>query len=505
MPATASSPQTIVTHALAVSAGEVINAVRQNARHAFLLDAKLGDANTAPMPDTTIADVYDTALNSIHFKMSRIRTVLISIDHQHGSPLAQIAERANDAMARAAIINHHNRRPPLYSENTISTFIKLGCAKPNHSPIIRAAGHVVPPPVTNRIRNVDNIAGDIAAHLAASPEPQTAEQILRALRDRRKVLDHWPNLDFALVIRRLTDIWPDHRGRYHIDEKWSRFLSGQRLVTNTVIRILDRDQQPRTTAFLIDETEHLVRHLLPDGYNIPSAVRTSVYTSDEISRRDLATFGLRMWNDTPDAESMTSHWGSTDAFIRAFLTENGPATVNDIVHHMRETSNARDNTVRDLVYSNNSGQFLRLPDRRVAVNPVPPAHNPSTPSIKVVPDEHRQRPEPVLRESELVWLTHYVQALDDLEPPLPARAVLTGPRATGSTIDGCVDLTVVADERHWRSLEPRLKQLAAATSERVQTAPAMVSVVSFEAWERQQAGNEPESYYNIWIAPDEAP
>ena len=503
MPTTTNRTQTIVSDALAASADEVINSVRHNTRYPFLLDAKLGDANAEPMPDTVIADDYDTPLNSIGNKMTRIKTALVRADQQRGGPLAQIAERANDVMARAAIINLHNRRPPLYSENTISTFIKLSCAKPNHSPIIRAAGHVTPPPVVPRDHHVDPIVADIATHLARSPEPQSIEQIRQALRDRQADLDKWPQLDLTLLIRRVADIRPDGHGRYHFDENWSRFLSGQQLVTDTVLRILTREREPRTTTYLVDETEHLIRHLLPDGYNITNAVRNSVYTSELIEWHGPSTFRLVERASSPRPQQGVRRRGKTGKHIHAFLTDNGPAHTEDIIQHMQETFSTKETTIRDAIYRDTGDQFLRLGDRRVAANPVLPEHNPDTPTLVIVPDESLHRPAPVLRESELAWLTLYVRGLNELTPPLPCRVAITGPRAAGFTHEGdTLEITVVAKPDQPPDLKVQLEEVAAAATQAAPSVQPNISIVSPRQWERQQASERPGAHHNIWLAPD---
>ena len=505
MPTTANRTQTIVSDALAASADEVINYVQHNTRYPFLLDAKLGDAENEPMPDTAISNAYDIPLNSIGNKMARIRTALVRTDHQCGSPLTKVAARANDVMSRAAIINLHNRRPPLYSENTISTFVKLGCAKPNHSPIIRAAGHVAPPPVVPRNHHVDAIVADIATHLARSPEPQSVEQVRQALRDHQADLDKWPQLELTLLIRRLADIRPDDHGRYHLDENWCRFLSGQQLVADTVLRILTRDQEPRTTAYLVDETERLIRHLLPDGYNIPNAVRNSVYTSDLIEWHGPSTFRVVQRDYSPRPQQRVRRHGKTGNHIHAFLMDNGPAHTEDIIQHMLETFSVKETTVQDAVYRDTGDRFLRLADRRVAANPVPPEHNPDTPTLAIVPDECRQQPAPVLRESELAWLTRYARALDDLAPPLPARVALTGQRAAGFALDGPMEITVVVDDQDRLSLEPRLAEIAAATSRLVPSVRPNISILSPQQWAHQQDGESPEAHHNAWLATNTAP
>ena len=500
MSTTGNSPQTIVTDDLAASACDVINAVRHNTRYPFLLDAKLGDDSTAPLPDNTIADVYDTALNSIHNKMNRIRATLIRIDDQHGSPLGQIAERANDVMARAAIINLHNRRPPLYSENTISTFIKLGCAKPNHSPIIRAAGHVAPPPVVPRNHHVDSIVSDIATHLAKSPEPQNVEQIRQALEDRRADLDKWPHLELTLLIRRVADIRLDDHGRYRIDENWSRFLSGQQLVTDTVLRILTREREPRTTAYLVDETERLVRHLLPHGYNIPNAVRNSVYTSELIEWSGTSTFRFVERDSSARPQPRVRGRGQTSNHIHAFLMDNGPAHTDDIIQHMQKTFSTKETTIRDAIYRDTGKRFLRLEDRRMAANPAMPEYNPETPTLVIIPDQNFHRPAPVLMESELAWLTHFMRGLTEFEPPLPSKVIITGTRAAGFVHEGdTLEITVVAEPSHGPDLEPRLAECTAAATEAVPSVQPNIRIMSAQQWTQQLDGQVPVAHHNVWL------
>ena len=134
----------IVTDSLFSKAQSVIAQVRRSIQRPFLLDAKLGDHNNEPMSDTMIAEVYDIPFNSIGKFMAQITQALSRTDQQHGSPMAEITQRANDVIDRTAIPNRHHRRPTLYSESTIGAFIKLGSAVPQHSPLIRAAGYVSP-------------------------------------------------------------------------------------------------------------------------------------------------------------------------------------------------------------------------------------------------------------------------------------------------------------------------------------------------------------------------
>ena len=81
-----------------------------------------------------------------------------------------------------------------------------------------------------------------------------------------------------------------------------------------------------------------------------------------------------------------------------------------------------------------------------------------------IPDGHQLRPGPVLHRSDLLWLTRYVQALNDLTPLLPTRVTVTGPRATGSALDDPMEIAVVVNDDERPSLEPRLPEIAATAS-----------------------------------------
>lgn len=497
------TPGGIVPNEIRVAADEVIGHVRRNTPYQFLVDAKLGDANSGPIADTELASAHGTAPSTTSNRWTNIVKTLAQADQQHGQPLELIAQRANAVMAAAAIVNRHKRRPPLYSESTIGAFVQLGHATPEHSPLIRAAGYVSPPPATPLSHDIDFVITDIAAHMARSHEPQNTNEILRSLDHRQVALDKWPQLDLTLFIHRTTGITPDQTGLFHSDQPWNRFISSSQLVANTMLRILARDQKPRTTEYLTSEIERLVGHSLPPGYNTLSAVRAAASSSGEVTWHGLSTFGLRKWETAPTPRNIATRRRSTGDLIYTFLTQNGPATVEEIIEHVRRNSKAQKRTVQEAIKRDPANRFIRIHDGRMAANPIPYDCNPDGPAITVIPDGRQQGP--ALRESELAWLTRFLQGLAELTPPLPCRVALTGPRAAGSTPDGKVEITVVTDERHWSNLELRLMQLAAATSDPVASEPAIISVVSSEEWERQQAGKEPEAHYNIWLAPGTTP
>ena len=122
----------------------------------------------------------------------------------------------------------------------------------------------------------------------------------------------------------------------------------------------------------------------------------------------------------------------------------------------------------------------------------------------MVPDGQTRQPTPVLQTSELRWLTHYVQALNDLEPPLPSRGAITSPRAAGFASDDPMEITVVVDDRDRPDLESRLAQAAAVASEPVPPVRHQISLLSAEQWAERMDGATPEAHHNIWLAPNAA-
>ena len=94
------------------------------------------------------------------------------------------------------------------------------------------------------------------------------------------------------------------------------------------------------------------------------------------------------------------------------------------------------------------------------------------------------------------------KALNDLEPPLPSRVAITGPRAAGLASDDPMGITVVVDDRHRASLKSRLAQAAAVASESVPSVQPQISILSAEQWAERMDGETPEAHHNIWLAPD---
>ena len=494
----------IVAADLLDAAQKVIQRTKQDTPYPSLLDAKLGDANTGPMPDTAIATILDAPKGTIGYWLSPIIKALKDADQQLGSPLHQIAQRTNDAIAKAAIINRQNRRPPLYAEPTIRVLIKLGFATAKDAPLIRAAGYVNPPSVVPASHDIDDIMKDIAANMARARDPHSPEDILQSLRHRQDDLANWPELDLELFIRRVGGLLPDDQGLYQPDQPWGTLIRPSQLVAKTVLHVLERDQRPRSAPYLIDETRRLVGHHLPDGYNLPNAVHHFAYHSDEVTLQGRSTFGLRKWGTTrnvPNAPNVNEVPTTTGDHIYVFLMEHGPANINDAIEHALRTVGTERRTIQDVINHDHAKRFVRLPDRRVAANPFHKGLNPITTTLTVVPDGQQSRLGPILCQSELLWITHYVQALNKLAPPLPTRAALTGQRAAGFASDEPIEIVVVVDDHHGASLESRLAQPAAAASEAVPSVRHQISILSVEQWTERMDGATPEAHHNIWLAP----
>ena len=403
-------------------------------------------------------------------------------------------------MAKAAVINRHNRRPPLYSESIIKTFIELGCTEPEHSQVIRAAGYVFPPPTISMDHDIDFIIFDIATHLSRSHKPQNPLQMLDALSHRQDALARWPQLDLTLFIRRVAGINPNGEGRFDPDQPWGTFMGRQQLVANTMIRILSRDRQPRSTQYLTDEINRLVGHLLPDGYNTLNAIRNVTKASDEISWQGLATFGLKAWGADFSVRNKDRR-GRTSDLIYPYLVKHGPSDIDDVIEYVQRTTKAKRRTVADAINHDPENRFIRMDDQRIAANPVPRDYNPYGPALMVIPDAQQG---PVLRESELAWVTLYVRELNVLAPPLPSRVAVTGARAAGFALDDPMEITVVVDDYDRHSLELRLVQAAEVASEAVPSVQPHISILAPAQWERQLASERPGANHNIWLAPDTA-
>ena len=244
-------------------------------------------------------------------------------------------------------------------------------------------------------------------------------------------------------------------------------------------------------------------YILPDGYNILNAIRNVTSTTQEISWHGLSTFGLSEWKPAFSASGTSGAAAGTGDLVFAFLVKHGPADIDDVIKHVQRTTKAKTRTITDAMNNDPENRFISMENRRVAANPIPRDLNPQSPALTVITDA--QQKGPVLRESELLWLTHYMQALNDLTPPLPSCVAITGARAAGLAQSGPMDITVVVDPNDRPSLEPRLASIAAATSGLVPSVPPNIIILSPQQWANQQDGESPEAHHNAWLATNTAP
>ena len=141
----------------------------------------------------------------------------------------------------------------------------------------------------------------------------------------------------------------------------------------------------------------------------------------------------------------------------------------------------------------------------MAANPFHKGLNPDTTALTVVPDEQKSRLGPILRQSELLWLTNYVEALNGLVPPLPAQVAITGPRAAGFVSNEPMEITVVVVDDDRPTLEPRLADISAAASGMTPSVRPQISILSPQQWDFQRDGETIAAHHNAWLALGTAP
>ena len=236
--------------------------------------------------------------------------------------------------------------------------------------------------------------------------------------------------------------------------------------------------------------------ILPCPYSFPKKCAKS--------RQGPTTFGLRKWETAPVPKKPASRRGRTGDVVYALLLQDGPAIIDDVIKSLQKSTSIKERTIREAINRDPENRFVRIGDGRIAANPIPGSNNPNAPTLTVVPDGHTRQPTPVLQASELRWLTHYVQALNDLEPPPPSRAALSGPRAAGFALDDPMEIVVVVDDRSRANLESRLAQAAEVASESVPSVQPQISILSVEQWTKRMDGATPEAHHNLWLAPDTA-
>ena len=66
------------------------------------------------------------------------------------------------------------------------------------------------------------------------------------------------------------------------------------------------------------------------------------------------------------------------------------------------------------------------------------------------------------------------------------------------------EITVVADQRHWPDLDPRLADVAASATETAPSVRPNIRMLSTQQWAEKQAGETPVAHHNIWLSSDAA-
>lgn len=83
---------------------------------------------------------------------------------------------------------------------------------------------------------------------------------------------------------------------------------------------------------------------------------------------------------------------------------------------------------------------------------------------------------------------------------LPSRVAITGPHAVGFVHEGdCLEITVVADQKHWADLDPRLAHVAVSATEAVPSLRPKVRILSPEQWPQADEGLG--SHHYVWLTP----
>ncbi len=257
MPETRETTQAIVTADLLSAAQNVIRQTLDATSYPATLRGKLGTAETAPLSDPELAHRSSGTARDISDEFAIIKAMLLQADKILDAPLENISQRANAAIAAATITNRSGRRRS-YTEDTLETLIRLGLAHPEHLPAIRAAGYAYPPPDSLPNLDLQALVADIANQMTKSDNPQTIDEILRGIPPWDEIIADHPHLDVEQCINQHARILPDSEGHYNPDQPWRRFLTTERLVHNTAIRVLRREGRP---LHLLDLTHEVNRTL----------------------------------------------------------------------------------------------------------------------------------------------------------------------------------------------------------------------------------------------------
>ena len=502
MPATHGPTPTIATPELLTAAQSVIRQTLDAAEYPATLSGKLGTAEHVPLADAELASRSGGTARDISDQFTIIKAMLLQADRILGAPLASISQRTNDAIAAAGINNRSGRRRS-YTEKTLQTLIRLGLAQPEHLPVIRAAGYAYPPPDITTDLDLRALMADVADHITQSDTPQTIDEILQGFPAWDGIIDGRPELNMVQCISQHARILPDSEGRYGPDQRWRRFLTTERLVRNTVVRVLRRAGRPTHLSDLTREVNTTLRRDRRSKRISQRQVQDAIIHSDLLDWDSPATCRLTEWPErtgpvpeTPTARTITQR-------IHQYLTQHGPMSNEEI----RETFGRNiphGNIATGRTDDDLNRRFLRLPDRRVAALPFPLAPDRPRQPISVIPDpEHDPGPRvTTIFVSELHWLNQFAPHLADLDELGLLRVAVTGPRAAGAASARVpMEITIVVDGEPQPLLQQVMTQAAERANRETPTVRPTFTTIPHQDWAQIYEGDTPRPYHDIWRSP----
>ena len=502
MPATHQPSPTIVTPELLAAAESVMQQTLDATEYPATLAGKLGTTETAPLSDPELARQSGGTARDISKQFAIIKAMLLQADRILDAPLATISQRANDAIAAAAIGNRSGRRRS-YIENTLHTLVRLGLAQPEHLPVIRAAGYAYPPPDNRPNLDLHALVADVADHITKLDEPQTINQILQAISPWDEIVTGQPNLDMEQCISQHARILPNSEGRYSPDQRWGRFLTTERLVRNTVVRVLHRGGRPLHLSDLTREVNATLRRDHRSKRISQLQIQDAIIQSDLLDWDAPLTCRLTEWPERTEHAPETPTARTVTQRIHQYLTQHGPMSNEEIRatfgRNIPHGNIATGRTDDDL-----NRRFLRLTDRRVAALPFPLAQNRPRQPISVVPDrEHDPGPHTTtIFVAELHWLNQFAAHLADLGELGLLRVAVTGSRAAGAA-DARVpmEVTIVIDGEPQRLLQQVMTQAAERANREAPTGKPTFMTISHQEWIQTYERDTPKPYHDLWQRP----
>ena len=369
MPETREPKQIIVSPDLLRSAQNVIQQTLDVTDHPATLVGKLGTAENTPLSDPELAHQLGNAARDISEQFAIIKAMLLQADRILGTPLASISQSTNDAIAAAGINNRSGRRRS-YTEDTLQTMVRLSLVRQEHLPVIRAAGYAYPPPDNQHDVDLRALVADIADHMTKLDEPQTVDEIRQTIPHWNEIITRTPYLDLVQCINQHARILPDSEERYSPDHPWRRFLTTERLVHNTAVRVLRRAGRPLHLANLTHEVNTTLRRTRRSNRISQRQIQDTIIQSDLLDWDGPISCRLSEWPETTGHTPEQPTPRTITQRIHQYLTRHGPMSNEDI----RETFGRNipnGNIATGRTSDDLNRHFLRLQDHRVAALPFP--------------------------------------------------------------------------------------------------------------------------------------